>query len=393
MKHYAVAQLDVTDPAWVRAYVAEVTPMVERHGGRYLARTTNLEQLEGEGAPPQLSLLIEWPSREAALAFYESDEYRPHREACRAPARATSSCSSPARTSTASRASADARAEAARRSAEFKSPRFRPMFGSVRIEHREDAVGNVLGRSRRALIAAALVALGSAASAGCGAATQAAHHHDHGAARRESAAGEGRLMETEGRPAAERPAPALRQRRRAESRPDGGERADRRLRLGGRRAAVQRPVRRPDAARQTGRHDRGDDPQRHQGADEHPLPRPARLADRPLRQRLPHLRAGQNGPLGREAAGRPRHRHLLVPRPLPRPLRGPAGRRPVGPDRRRRAGAMLPQELQGVPQRQLAIRNLELVRPDTVATLGRDVSPRQAEPEARQRPAGDRGCR
>ena len=87
MKHYAVAQLDITDPAWVRAYVAEVTPMVERYGGRYLARTTNLEQLEGEGDPPQLSLLIEWPSREAALAFYESDEYRPHREARRAGAR------------------------------------------------------------------------------------------------------------------------------------------------------------------------------------------------------------------------------------------------------------------------------------------------------------------
>jgi uncharacterized protein (DUF1330 family) len=87
MKHYAVAQLDITDPAWVRAYVAEVTPMVERYGGRYLARTTNLEQLEGDGAPPQLSLLIEWPSREAALAFYESDDYRPHREARRAGAR------------------------------------------------------------------------------------------------------------------------------------------------------------------------------------------------------------------------------------------------------------------------------------------------------------------
>jgi uncharacterized protein (DUF1330 family) len=87
MKHYAVAQLDITDPAWVRAYVAEVTPMVERYGGRYLARTTNLEQLEGDGTPPQLSLLIEWPSREAALAFYESDDYRPHREARRAGAR------------------------------------------------------------------------------------------------------------------------------------------------------------------------------------------------------------------------------------------------------------------------------------------------------------------
>ncbi|MDO8186924.1 multicopper oxidase family protein [Conexibacter sp. JD483] len=42
---------------------------------------------------------------------------------------------------------------------------------------------------------------------------------------------------------------------------------------------------------------------------------------------------------------------------------------------------LLPAELQGVPQRQLAIRNLELVRPDTVATLGRDVSPGKRAPQ------------
>jgi uncharacterized protein (DUF1330 family) len=39
MRYYAVAQLDVTDPSWVRDYVSEVTPMVERRGGRYLARS------------------------------------------------------------------------------------------------------------------------------------------------------------------------------------------------------------------------------------------------------------------------------------------------------------------------------------------------------------------
>jgi uncharacterized protein (DUF1330 family) len=34
MKHYAVAELGVSDPGWVRDYVAEVTPMVESRGGR-----------------------------------------------------------------------------------------------------------------------------------------------------------------------------------------------------------------------------------------------------------------------------------------------------------------------------------------------------------------------
>ena len=52
--------------------------MVEARGGRYLARTSNVERLEGERALPQVFLLIEWPSREAADAFYASEEYRPY---------------------------------------------------------------------------------------------------------------------------------------------------------------------------------------------------------------------------------------------------------------------------------------------------------------------------
>jgi uncharacterized protein (DUF1330 family) len=84
MRHYAVAELSITDPAWVRDYVAEVTSMVERRGGRYLARTAQIEQIEGDRTPPQVFLIIEWPSKEAAEEFYDSEEYRRHREARRA---------------------------------------------------------------------------------------------------------------------------------------------------------------------------------------------------------------------------------------------------------------------------------------------------------------------
>jgi uncharacterized protein (DUF1330 family) len=80
MKYYAVAELDITDRGWVRDYVQNVTGMVERFGGRYLARTPNVEKLEGERKTPQVFLLIEWPSREQARAFYESAEYRPYRD-------------------------------------------------------------------------------------------------------------------------------------------------------------------------------------------------------------------------------------------------------------------------------------------------------------------------
>ncbi|HUH80529.1 MAG TPA: DUF1330 domain-containing protein [Solirubrobacteraceae bacterium] len=89
MKHYTVAEMEVTDPAWVRDYVNDVTGMVEAHGGRYLARTGQAELFEGGGERglPHVVLLIEWPSKEAAEKFYESEDYRPYREARRAGSR------------------------------------------------------------------------------------------------------------------------------------------------------------------------------------------------------------------------------------------------------------------------------------------------------------------
>lgn len=80
MKYYAVVEMEIKDRSWVSEYVKNVTRMVEQHGGRYLARTAKVERLEGERKLPPVFLIIEWPSKEAAEAFYESEEYRPFRE-------------------------------------------------------------------------------------------------------------------------------------------------------------------------------------------------------------------------------------------------------------------------------------------------------------------------
>jgi len=54
--------------------------MVERSGGRYLARTPKVERIEGERKPAGIVVVLEWPSKEAAMTFYESEEYRPYRQ-------------------------------------------------------------------------------------------------------------------------------------------------------------------------------------------------------------------------------------------------------------------------------------------------------------------------
>lgn len=81
MKYYCIAEIEITDRDWIPDYVANVTKMVEAKGGKYLARTAQVEKLEGEGDAPQFVLILEWPTREAAVGFYESEEYRPYRAA------------------------------------------------------------------------------------------------------------------------------------------------------------------------------------------------------------------------------------------------------------------------------------------------------------------------
>ncbi len=80
MKYYLIGEVETTDESWVPDYVKNVTGMVERWGGRYLARTPRAEKIEGERKLSGIIVIVEWPSKESATAFYESEEYRPYRQ-------------------------------------------------------------------------------------------------------------------------------------------------------------------------------------------------------------------------------------------------------------------------------------------------------------------------
>ena len=81
MTYYSILEVTPTAKDWVEAYLPVAGRLVAKHGGRYLARTASHERLEGEGDDAALRIVLEWPSREAALAFMNDPEYRPHLEA------------------------------------------------------------------------------------------------------------------------------------------------------------------------------------------------------------------------------------------------------------------------------------------------------------------------
>lgn len=78
MAYYSVLDVTPTDDAWIPDYLPTANERVAAHGGKYIARTTSHEQVEGETQDAGLRIIIEWPSREAAQAFMADEAYAPH---------------------------------------------------------------------------------------------------------------------------------------------------------------------------------------------------------------------------------------------------------------------------------------------------------------------------
>lgn len=80
MAYYSVLAVTPTAEDWIPAYLPAANALVAQHGGKYLARTASHERLEGEGEAA-LRIVIEWPSKEAAVAFMNDPAYKTHLEA------------------------------------------------------------------------------------------------------------------------------------------------------------------------------------------------------------------------------------------------------------------------------------------------------------------------
>lgn len=74
MPAYLIANISVEDPETFKTYQQGVPAVVARHGGRYLVRGGRVVAKEGDPAASRI-VMIEFPTLEAAEAFYASDDY------------------------------------------------------------------------------------------------------------------------------------------------------------------------------------------------------------------------------------------------------------------------------------------------------------------------------
>lgn len=79
-KFYSFGEVTLINDGWVRDYLTHINGFIEKHGGKVLARTVKMEKREGERDMPTNVILIEWPSREAAIAMFDDPDYRPLRD-------------------------------------------------------------------------------------------------------------------------------------------------------------------------------------------------------------------------------------------------------------------------------------------------------------------------
>jgi uncharacterized protein (DUF1330 family) len=81
MAVYLIADVKVTDEAWLPEYAANVPDIVHKHGGKYLSRSGNIKTIEGEGLDTTVVALLEFPSMEAVQSFANDPAYAKYGQA------------------------------------------------------------------------------------------------------------------------------------------------------------------------------------------------------------------------------------------------------------------------------------------------------------------------
>jgi uncharacterized protein (DUF1330 family) len=71
---YVIYQGEVTDPERYEEYKTKAAASIAAAGGRYIVRAGDMEVLEGD-APAGRTVILEFPTLQAAVDWYRSDDY------------------------------------------------------------------------------------------------------------------------------------------------------------------------------------------------------------------------------------------------------------------------------------------------------------------------------
>ncbi|MBO6899984.1 MAG: DUF1330 domain-containing protein [Rhizobiaceae bacterium] len=79
MTAYIISRVSISDREAMAGYMADAPESVHAYGGEYLVRTGDITALEGDAAYERV-VVVKFPTKEKALGWYNSDEYRELRD-------------------------------------------------------------------------------------------------------------------------------------------------------------------------------------------------------------------------------------------------------------------------------------------------------------------------
>ena len=79
MAGYVVAQINMTNKQGFKVYAEQVPETIKQFGGKYVVRAGEYTSMEGKWDYTR-NVIIEFPTYEKALEWYNSDLYKPVKE-------------------------------------------------------------------------------------------------------------------------------------------------------------------------------------------------------------------------------------------------------------------------------------------------------------------------
>jgi len=79
MAAYVVSMMSIRDAETYRKYTDRTPPIVEKYGGKFLARGGDVLTVEGDEYKDRM-VILEFPSRQAILDWFEDPDYQEARE-------------------------------------------------------------------------------------------------------------------------------------------------------------------------------------------------------------------------------------------------------------------------------------------------------------------------
>lgn len=76
MTAYIIGQMEIHSRDWMDEYFAKIPDVVMSNKGVFRVRGGNPERLEGDSKLPDAAFVIEFPDRDHATSFWNSDEFQ-----------------------------------------------------------------------------------------------------------------------------------------------------------------------------------------------------------------------------------------------------------------------------------------------------------------------------